>query len=76
MCAKHWAMVPPVAQAAVYRHYRDGQCQDGQPSQEWFDAAHLAIAHVAKQEGKPMNKRQRSMLRRMNSNEEAGDGGG
>ncbi len=62
MCARHWAMVPGSTKASVCSHYRHGQCRDGKPSQEWFDAAHLAIAHVAKQEGRPMSKRQRELL--------------
>lgn len=53
MCPRHWRMVPRAMQSAVYRAYRDGQCNlDPLPSHEWFDAAHAAIAHVAKAEGR------------------------
>lgn len=52
MCGRHWKMVPKRIQAKVYRHYRDGQCDDKKPSQEWMDAAKAAIAAVAEAEGR------------------------
>jgi hypothetical protein len=51
MCPTHWAMVPASLQREVYRHYRRGQCDDKQPSREWFIAAERAIVAVAVKEG-------------------------
>jgi len=34
-------------QMEVYRHYREGQCDDKKPSNEWILAAQLAIYTVA-----------------------------
>lgn len=51
MCAYHWRMVPPELQREVWRHYRPGQCDDMRPSKEWFYAADMAIAAVARKEG-------------------------
>lgn len=48
MCARHWHMVPKRIQAAVWKHYRPGQCDDKSPSKEWFEAAGAAIASVAR----------------------------
>jgi hypothetical protein len=46
-CLRHWRMVPRNLQAAVWRHYRDGQCSDKNPSNAWHDAAAAAIGFVA-----------------------------
>lgn len=54
MCWKHWSLVPAVIQAAVYRHYRVGQCDDMNPSKNWHQAADAAIGAVALLEGKPV----------------------
>lgn len=62
MCAKHWAMVPGNVKTDVYSHYRRGQCDDMRPSPEWFAAAKLAVALVAKMEGKPTSKAQKELL--------------
>lgn len=62
MCLKHWKMVPYQTQLAVLETYRRGQCDDKRPSQQWFNAAQLAIAQVAQQEGAPMSKRHRELL--------------
>lgn len=48
MCGRHWYMVPKRIQAAVWKHYRPGQCDDKRPSKEWFEAANAAIASVAR----------------------------
>lgn len=47
-------MVPPDEQRAVYAAYVPGQERkaDISPSNEWFDAAHRAIASVARMEGR------------------------
>lgn len=62
MCLRHWRMVSPASQRAVLSAYRSGQCNDQRPSQEWFDAAHRAIAEVAQAERRPMSRRQRATL--------------
>lgn len=43
MCAGHWWSVPKHLQAAVYRTYRVGQCDDKSPSAAWHVAADAAI---------------------------------
>lgn len=47
MCLKHWRMVPPSLKRAVWSTYRQGQCDDKDPSIEWHKAADDAIAAVA-----------------------------
>lgn len=56
MCKPHWAMVPHPQQAAVWKHYRPGQCDDKSPSAAWHEAADMAITLVAIQEGKRTNQ--------------------
>lgn len=50
MCYWHWGMVPKEIQKRVWKHYRDGQCEDKNPSKEWHEAADEAIRAVAKKE--------------------------
>lgn len=54
MCMRHWRRVPPSIQGEVYAAYRDGQCDDKQPSREWHDAASAAIGWVATAEDQPL----------------------
>jgi hypothetical protein len=61
MCPKHWAMVPPYIQRAVYKHYRPGQCDDMKLSRAWLDAAAAAIAAVSSAEN-VVPKEQTSMF--------------
>lgn len=58
MCYKHWKMVAPHIQKAVWRYYRPGQCEDMQVSFEWLEAAEAAVACVAVQEDKICNNDQ------------------
>jgi hypothetical protein len=51
MCARHWHLVPPRIQRAVYAAYRPGQCDDKKPSKAWHEAADAAIGYVALHEG-------------------------
>ena len=51
MCLKHWRMVPKFIQRAVWRHYREGQCDDKDGTKEWMQAADAAIGFVARAEG-------------------------
>ena len=54
MCGGHWRMVHSRLQRAVWRHYRDGQCDDMRPSAEWHTAADAAIGYVATLEDQPL----------------------
>lgn len=46
MCFHCWSKVPAKLKAAVYRTYREGQCQDMRPSAAWHRAADAAIQSV------------------------------
>lgn len=50
MCLKHWRMVPRAIQQRVWGEYRQGQCDDKNPSKAWHSAADAAIAAVAAKE--------------------------
>lgn len=54
MCPRHWRMVHARLQRAVWRYYRDGQCDDMSPSEEWHEAADAAIGYVATLEDQPL----------------------
>lgn len=62
MCGRHWMMVPPDVRRAVLLHYRVGQCDDKEPSAEWFQAADAAIGVVAVKEGRPLTRPLRDAL--------------
>lgn len=47
MCRPHWRRVPFPIQREVWKHYREGQCDDKRPSGEWMIAAERAIVAVA-----------------------------
>lgn len=47
-CSRHWAMVPEEMQKRVYASYRDGQCDDNNPTRGWVLAASEARRHVEK----------------------------
>ena len=57
MCRRHWFMVPKPLRALVWKHYRPGQCDDKQPSKEWFDAANRAVKAVLAKEREAVAKR-------------------
>lgn len=52
MCPRHWRMVPPDMQRAVWRAYVHGQEERKDPSDAWMRAADRAIGHVAMLEGR------------------------
>jgi hypothetical protein len=59
MCRRHWFMVPLKLRRAVWREYRDGQCNlDPLPSKAWHAAADAAIKAVAEKEGIVMERRE------------------
>lgn len=51
MCRKHWFTVPKKIRDDVWTHYRRGQCNDKQFTDEWLRAADAAIGFVARKEG-------------------------
>jgi hypothetical protein len=58
MCMLHWRKLPKALKDAVWRFYREGQCNDQDPSKEWLDAADDAIEYVYKKENKKLVKKQ------------------
>lgn len=54
MCPRHWRRVHPTLQRAVWRTYREGQCDDKNPSEAWHKAADAAIGYVASLEDRPL----------------------
>jgi hypothetical protein len=54
MCPPHWARVPELLQQLIWRHYREGQEVDKDPSVDYIATAFVAISAVALQEGKPL----------------------
>lgn len=52
MCPEHWNMVTFKTQAAVWRHYRAGQEIDKKPSWTYLAMMRVAIAEVARREGR------------------------
>jgi len=50
-CRRHWFMVPKPLRDAIWRTYRDGQCDTLDPSSEYCQAARAAVIAVAKREG-------------------------
>ena len=62
MCGRHWRMVPKKIRDAVWKHYREGQCDDLRVTREWLQAADAAIGWVARSEGKPITKNEAAAL--------------
>jgi len=52
MCYRHWRMVSLDTQRKVWATYRNGQCDDKNPSPEWHKAADEAIKAVYERECK------------------------
>lgn len=52
MCIRHWNMVPRHTKSLVWSTYRNGQCSDMDPSENYVVAASEAVISVARQEGK------------------------
>jgi hypothetical protein len=65
MCKKHWAMVPRLVQTMVWSTYREGQCDDKNPSSAWHYAADHAIVHVAIHEGHTLTGRLGEIARQL-----------
>lgn len=64
MCPAHWKMVPKEVQAAVWKHYRVGQCDDRNPSKAWHRAADAAIRAVAELELERARKKEAQAISR------------
>jgi hypothetical protein len=52
MCRPHWFSVPKRLRDEVWRTYREGQCDDKQPSADYCRAAKAAVIAVAEREGR------------------------
>jgi hypothetical protein len=52
MCPHHWYQLPKPMRDAIWKHYRDGQCDDMEITTEYADAARKAVTFIAKKEGK------------------------
>lgn len=65
MCAGHWHSVPSHLQAAVYRTYRVGQCDDKSPSAAWHVAADAAIKAAVQAERDNAAKQKSPKARRV-----------
>ncbi len=50
-CKKHWYMVPKSIRDRVWANYRQGQCDDQNPSRDYLLAARVAVIEVATIEG-------------------------
>lgn len=62
MCRPHWYKVPKKIRDAVWEHYREGQCDDMEFTEEWNRAADAAIGGVAVAEGRPILPAERDAL--------------
>jgi hypothetical protein len=60
MCRRHWRMVPPELQRAVWHHYRPGQERDKRPSALYLESAQRAIEAVAHREAQRLEKSRRA----------------
>lgn len=50
MCYRHWTMVPADLRRLIWRHYRNGQEVDKNPSAEYLEVARKAQDSVLKKE--------------------------
>lgn len=52
MCYRHWKSLPRPMQAAIWRHYRPGQCDDWNITHQYAEAARTAVRFIAAREGR------------------------
>jgi hypothetical protein len=57
MCRRHWFTVPQTLRNRVWATYRNGQCDDRNPSAAYCEAAKAAVITVAKVEGREVDDR-------------------
>lgn len=50
-CRRHWFMIPKPIRDRIWATYREGQCDDMNPSQEYCLVAKEAVIAVARKEG-------------------------
>lgn len=62
MCRRHWFSLPKSLRDKIWKHYRDGQCDDWQISKEYAEAAIECITLIANREGKKPDIRIYEML--------------
>lgn len=51
MCRKHWFSLPIYLRNKIWRTYRDGQCDDMNPSKNYCLVAKECLEFIAKKEG-------------------------
>lgn len=51
MCKKHWFSLPRILRNKIWATYRDGQCDDMNPSKEYCIVARECVIHIAMREG-------------------------
>lgn len=52
MCKSHWFLVPKPMRDRIWKTYREGQCDDMNPSDAYCEAAKAAVIAVAEREGR------------------------
>lgn len=51
VCKRHWHALPKPMRDAIWANYREGQCDDWQPSRAYCEAAKAAVTFLAKKDG-------------------------
>lgn len=51
MCRRHWFMLPKRLRDKIWRHYREGQCDDWQITKAYSEAAKECVRFIAAKEG-------------------------
>lgn len=50
-CRTHWYSLPKSLRDKIWRHYREGQCDDMNPSRAYCEAAKECVIFLANKEG-------------------------
>ncbi len=64
MCRKHWFSLPKTLRTRIWSTYREGQCDDINPSNAYCQAAKDSVTFIANKEGKQPDVRLYDMLMR------------
>jgi len=51
MCKRHWFMLPQSMRKLIWANYREGQCDDMNPSKEYCIIAKRCLEYIANMEG-------------------------
>lgn len=51
MCKRHWFMLPKSLRNEIWDNYREGQCDDWNPSDKYCEVAIKCLQYIAKIEG-------------------------